>query len=188
MVWAADRCFVGISMRRTMQRLIILGNAGSGKSTLARRIGAQLNLPVVHLDLLFWEPGWKEPDTGVFRGRVSTALVGDRWICEGNYAKKTFDLRLPRADAVIWLDTPRATCVRRVLMRSALNKSRPDLPSGCVEKLDADFLKFLHFTWNFDRDTRPGAAVDRSGWSQCAFISDAAAGLPLFFRPGSRPG
>ena len=148
-------------MRRTMQRLVILGNAGSGKSTLARRIGAQLNLPVVHMDLLFWEPGWKEPDTEDFRERVAKALVGDRWVCEGNYAKKTFDLRLPRADAVIWLDTPRATCVRRVMMRSALNKPRPDLPSGCVEKLDADFLKFLRFTWNFDRDTRPGVERQR---------------------------
>ena len=148
-------------MRRTMQRLVILGNAGSGKSTLARRIGAQLNLPVVHMDLLFWEPGWKEPDTEVFRERVGKALVGDRWISEGNYAKKTFDLRLPRADAVIWLDTPRARCVWRVATRSALNKPRPDLPSGCVEKLDADFLKFLVFTWNFDRDTRPGVERQR---------------------------
>ena len=138
-----------------MQRLVILGNAGSGKSTLARRIGERLQLSVVHLDLLFWEPGWKEADTAVFRERVRGALVSDRWICEGNYAKKTFDLRLPRADVVIWLDTPRTTCTRRVLMRSALGNPRPDLPPGCSENLNADLLQFLQFTWNFDRDSRP---------------------------------
>ena len=142
-------------------RLIILGNAGSGKSTLARRIGKHLGLPVVHLDVLFWEPGWNEPEIKVFGERVREALVGDQWVCEGNYAKKTFDLRLSRADAVIWLDTPRMTCTRRVLMRSALNKPRPDLPFGCSEKLDADFLKFLRFTWNFDRDIRPGIERQR---------------------------
>ena len=148
-------------MQNSLQRLIMLGNAGGGKSTLARRIGQHLGLPVVHLDLLFWETDWKEANTGIFRERVRNALTGDKWVCEGNYAKKTFDLRLPRADAVIWLDTSRTTCTRRVLMRSVLNKPRPDLPLGCSEKLDAEFLKFLRFTWNFDRSTRPGIERER---------------------------
>jgi adenylate kinase family enzyme len=35
------------------RRIVIFGNAGSGKSTLAQRIGAALDLPVVHLNALF---------------------------------------------------------------------------------------------------------------------------------------
>ncbi|MHC8400640.1 P-loop NTPase family protein [Pseudomonas sp. MDT1-17] len=139
-----------------MQRIVILGNAGSGKSTLARALGKRLGLPVVHLDTLFWEPGWVEPDAEQFRARVSEAIAADAWICEGNYARRTFDLRLPRADLIIWLDTPRLTCFTRVIMRSVMNRPRSDLPTGCTEKLDRAFLTFLNFVWNFDGGYRPG--------------------------------
>lgn len=139
-----------------MQRIVILGNAGSGKSTLARALGQHLNLPVVHLDTLFWEPGWVEPDGEQFRTRVREAITTDAWICEGNYARRTFDLRLPHADLIIWLDTPRLTCFTRVIRRSIMNRPRPDLPAGCTEKLDRAFLTFLKFVWTFDRSYRPG--------------------------------
>ena len=66
-----------------MQRIVILGNAGSGKSTLARAMGKRLGVPVVHLDTLFWEPGWVEPDAEQFRQRVGEAIAGDSWVCEG---------------------------------------------------------------------------------------------------------
>jgi len=144
-----------------MQRIVILGNAGSGKSTLARALGKRLDLPVVHLDTLFWEPGWVEPDAEQFRTRVRAAVAADAWICEGNYARRTFDLRLPRADLIIWLDTPRLTCFARVIMRSLMNRPRPDLAAGCSEKLDREFLTFLNFVWNFDRGYRPGIEAVR---------------------------
>ncbi|MHC8344776.1 P-loop NTPase family protein [Pseudomonas sp. RT6P73] len=144
-----------------MQRIVILGNAGSGKSTLARALGKRLNLPVVHLDTLFWEPDWVEPDAERFRARVREAIAADAWICEGNYARRTFDLRLPRADLIIWLDTPRLTCFARVIMRSVMNRPRADLPAGCREKLDRAFLTFLNFVWNFDRGYRAGIEVVR---------------------------
>ena len=144
-----------------MQRTVILGNAGSGKSTLARQMGECLNLPVVHLDKLFWGPDWSKPQYEVFRSRVSEAVSGDGWVCEGNCYRQTFDLRLPRADLVIWLDTPRVACLRRVALRSMLNRPRPDLPAGCREKLDAEFLSFLRYIWNFDRETRPSIEKER---------------------------
>lgn len=139
-----------------MQRIVILGNAGSGKSTLARALSKRLSLPVVHLDTLFWEPGWVEPDAAQFRERVRNALTADAWICEGNYARRTFDLRLPSADLIIWLDTPRLTCLTRVIFRSLLNRPRPDLPAGCGEKLDRELLTFLRFVWQFDHGYRQG--------------------------------
>lgn len=144
-----------------MQRIVILGNAGSGKSTLARELGERLTLPVVHLDRLFWGAGWNKPQLEVFRTRVNEAISGYGWVCEGNYHRQTFDLRLPRADLIVWLDTPRMICLSRVVLRSALNRPRPDLPAGCREKLDRDFLSFLRFIWDFNRDSRPQIEQER---------------------------
>lgn len=144
-----------------MQRVVILGNAGSGKSTLARELGKRLDAPVVHLDRLFWEPDWREANNAIFRARVKQAIASDTWVCEGNYSRRTFDLRLPRADLIIWLDTPRTTCLRRVLVRSLLDRPRADKPEGCEEKLDRAFLTFLRWCWNFDRVSRPRIDAER---------------------------
>ncbi|MNN80868.1 topology modulation protein [compost metagenome] len=51
--------------------------------------------------------------------------------------------------------------MRRVMLRSALNRRRADKPDGCSEKLDREFLKFLHYVWQFDRVTRPGIEAVR---------------------------
>ncbi len=56
---------------------MILGTAGSGKSTLARRLGERLQVPVVHLDALNWQPGWKGLWAEAFRARLSEAIAGD---------------------------------------------------------------------------------------------------------------
>lgn len=150
-----------VGQRQPARRIVILGNAGSGKSTLARRLGERLGLPTVHLDRLFWQPGWTEPETDAFRARVREAVSGDGWICEGNYSRKTFDLRLPRAELVIWLGTPRVTCLARVLLRSVRNRPRPDRADGCEERFDRAYLAFLHYVWTFERDTAPRIERER---------------------------
>ena len=41
-----------------MRRVLVIGCGGAGKSTFARELGARTGLPVVHLDRLYWKPGW----------------------------------------------------------------------------------------------------------------------------------
>lgn len=83
-----------------------MGNADSGKSTLARTLGKRLDLPVVHLDTLYWEPDWVDPDAEQFRLRVSEAIATNAWMYEGNYARHTFELCM---DFRSWLP-PRYRC------------------------------------------------------------------------------
>src|SRR5579863_2517457 len=104
----SDKVLYSVFARRRevyLRRVVILGGSGTGKSTLARELGQHIGLPVVHLDVLYWRPGWQEPDTAGFRARTAAAIAGDAWISEGNY-RETFDLRLPRADTVIILEAP----------------------------------------------------------------------------------
>ncbi|MGL4882562.1 MAG: hypothetical protein ACRC8K_16095 [Waterburya sp.] len=44
------------------KRIAIIGCCGAGKSTLAKSLGEKLNLPVIHLDTYYWQPGWQETE------------------------------------------------------------------------------------------------------------------------------
>ena len=133
-----------------MRRIVILGNSGSGKSTLARKLGAKLDLPVVHLDVLFYEPGWKAGDVERFRQRVADALAGDAWIVDGNFLSFTGDLSLPQADTILWLQQPRWLSLARAAWRciDPRARRRADLPKGCRDGLDRQTLTYI---WTFER-------------------------------------
>ena len=60
-----------------MRRIIVVGCQGSGKTSLALRLGRNLGLPVVHLDVLYWRPGWKEADKASFGVRFTDAIAGE---------------------------------------------------------------------------------------------------------------
>lgn len=87
-------------------RVNVVGLSGSGKSTIARRLGSVLQYPYIEMDRLFHGPNWTEPEQGEFRERVSLAIAGDRWVLDGNYHSKTYDLKWERATAIIWVNTP----------------------------------------------------------------------------------
>lgn len=111
------------------RRVVVTGLAGSGKSTLSLALGAKTGLPVIHLDLEFWTPGWVAPSEGGWREQQSRVLAGDAWIADGNY-RETLDLRVALADTVVVLDLPWWRCSGRALVRGL---HMPDqLPEGCT--------------------------------------------------------
>jgi len=136
-----------------MQRVLVIGCGGAGKSTLSRKLAPALGLPLVGLDRAYWRAGWIEPSKPEWRAIVEKLVAEPAWIMDGNFSD-TFDLRMPRADTVIWLDFPRRICLRRVLTRiiKGYGRTRADLPDGCPEQFDAEFLRFV---WNFPTHSRP---------------------------------
>jgi len=77
----------------------------------------------------------------------------DAWVMDGNY-DSSLDIRLPAADTVMLLDLPRPICMWRVVTRwlTHIGRTRPDMGSGCREKVDWEFLRWI---WDYPRHTLP---------------------------------
>jgi adenylate kinase family enzyme len=126
-------------------RAVILGCAGSGKTTFAWQLGQCASAPVISLDAI-WQPHWNEKDVPYFRTLIQRTHAADNWISDGNFAQATFDLRLPRATLIIWLERSRFICGYRAVVRAFKPHETHQLK---------DLPKVLAFIKNFDRINRP---------------------------------
>jgi adenylate kinase family enzyme len=143
-----------------MRRIIVVGSQGSGKTSLSRNLGRRLGLPVVHLDVLYWQPGWQPSDTASFRVRVTEAISREAWVVDGSFSGLAFDLTLARADLLVVIDRPRWLCQWRILWRSAFDRdtTRPDLPEGCPEQFD---WKLMKEAWRYEVERAPVIEAER---------------------------
>ena len=138
-----------------MERVAVLGPAGAGKSELARALGQRTGLPVVHLDRIFWRENWTPVPRADAERELAVVVAGDRWILDGNFLEHgADDPRFARADTVVFLDVPRRTCLRRVLLRWIRDRgrARPDLPEGATEGFDPHLLRWI---WLYPKTDRP---------------------------------
>jgi adenylate kinase family enzyme len=137
-----------------ISRVVVTGMAGSGKSTFSRALSDKTGLPVIHLDIHFWKPGWAEPSEDDWRQTQYGLLASDEWIADGNY-HATLELRLERADMVVFLDTPWWVCARRAFVRGI--RKRPvgfQLPNGCDESPLRRLSAEWSLVWRIWRDHR----------------------------------
>lgn len=136
-----------------MKKVLVIGSGGAGKSTFARHLGTRLNIDVIHLDTLYWHPGWVETPRAEWRKVIEGLVRRDAWIIDGNYSN-TLDFRLEACDTVIFLDIARLICLWRVVARAILycGRTRPDMAEGCRERLDWGFIRWV---WSYKRRTRP---------------------------------
>jgi adenylate kinase family enzyme len=139
----------------SLNRIVVLGCAGSGKSTFANQLSQQLNIPLICLDAI-WQPDWTKADIPNFRALMQEAHAAKEWISDGNFAEATFDIRLPRATLVIWLDRSRAVCAWRAI-------TRVFQPNEAHRA--SDLAKVLTFIWQFNRVNAPKIERLRMRWS-----------------------
>jgi len=137
-----------------MRRIMVIGCCGAGKSTLARRLHEITKLDLYHLDQYYWKPNWQESETEEWVEKTKELAQKEEWIIDGNYGS-SMDIRLERADTVLFLTLPTYKALYRVISRTLKywGKVRPDMTEGCPERFD---MEFLHYVMIFNIKQRPG--------------------------------
>jgi adenylate kinase family enzyme len=150
------------------QRIMVVGCCGAGKSTLSFKLAEHFDLPLFHLDQLFWKAGWVQTEMDEWIAEHQKIIEQDEWIIDGNYKSKMKE-RLEQADLVIFMDLSRLQCLWGIIKRRIKYRgtTRPDMNPGCNERLDWEFTKYV---WNFRRDQRPALIQHLSGYQSNKFI------------------
>jgi adenylate kinase family enzyme len=136
-----------------MDRIVIIGPSATGKSTLARRLGSMLDIPVYHLDALYWRPGWDPSPEDEWRATLERIIASERWIADGNFTASLRE-RVAAADVVVFLDLPRRSSYVGVVRRR-IEQFR-ELPAGVAAGCPPMFnLRLFRWIWTFHSDHRP---------------------------------
>lgn len=127
---------------RAVERVAILGCGGSGKTHLARELARRLDLPLTHLDALYYDADWNELPREEFTAAQQALVARPQWVIEGNYAS-TLPLRLTAADTVIVLDLPARTCLRGILQRRLKHRGGQHQAIGVYDRITWNFVRYI---------------------------------------------
>lgn len=129
-----------------MKKIIIIGPSGSGKSTLANKLKDILNIPLFHLDNIWWKEDKTHITREDFDSKLQDLLSKNEWIIDGDYSR-TYDTRMQCADTIIFLNIPTEICINSVEKR--IGHKRSDIP--WIEKeFDPEFKEWIN-NWYKDK-------------------------------------
>lgn len=124
-----------------MKKIIVIGCPGSGKSTFSRELHKITDIPIFHLDRMYWNADKTVVDGDIFQERLLSAIREEAWIIDGNYGT-SIELRLQACDTVFFLDYPLEVCLegvheRKGKVRSDISWTEPD------QEEDEEFIEFI---------------------------------------------
>lgn len=132
-----------------MKKIIVIGCPGSGKSTLSKKLHKIMQIPLYHLDLMFWNSDKTNVGREVLVEKTKAIFKNDSWIIDGNYGS-TMELRMQKCDTVIFLDYDVNVCLQGIKNRQG--KFRSDMPWISSNEDETEFIEFIK---NYNADSRP---------------------------------
>ena len=130
------------------RKIIVLGCSGSGKSTFSRRLREITDLPLIHLDNIWWKPDRTHISREEFDRKLEEILRTDGWILDGDYSR-TYEMRFRACDTIIFLDYDEQTCLKGIAGRTG--QVRSDIP-WAEDKPDPELVRLVR---NYRGDNRP---------------------------------
>ena len=121
------------------KRIIILGCSGSGKSTFAKKLKVKTDLPLYHLDNIWWNEDRTHISRDEFDKKQKELIQKDSWIIDGNYGR-TYEMRIKACDTVIFLDYSEEVCLKGISAR--VGKERSDIP-WTEDSLNPELVKWV---------------------------------------------
>ena len=133
-----------------MKKIMVIGCPGSGKSTFSRELHKITDIPVFHLDRMYWNADKTVVDGDIFQERLLSAIREERWIIDGNYGT-SIELRLQACDTVFFLDYPLDICLEGIKARKG--KVRSDISWAQPEQEEDEV--YIEFVKRYREDSRP---------------------------------
>ena len=130
------------------KRVAVIGCPGGGKSTFSRALRDRVDLPLYHLDAIYWRDDRTHLSREEFYPLMREIIAREEWIIDGNY-NSTLEWRVAACDLLIFLDYPAEVCLEGV--RARRGQKRSDMP--WVEEGDDE--EFLEFIRAFETESRP---------------------------------
>ena len=122
-----------------MKKVIVIGPCGAGKSRFSTKLGKLLNIPVHHLDNIWWKKDKTHITREEFDIKLEKIVKKEEWIIDGDY-HRTYEVRMDACDTIIFLDYSLDVCIRGVANR--VGKHRSDIPWDSSE-VDPDFVLWI---------------------------------------------
>jgi adenylate kinase family enzyme len=163
----------GLTALRQARRILVLGSPGAGKTVLSTFLTRHLGVELLRLDDYFWKPGPVRVPTDEWRRIVVQLARRPGWVMDGTY-EASLDLRLPAADAIVYIRSSRWACLWRVVTRRLLHRWRQADESTHGHALTSFFIRYVY---RFPVVTQPEVIE---------LIAQHAPAKPLFTLDGRR--
>ena len=131
-----------------MNRILVIGCPGAGKTYFAKALSKLIDIPVVHMDNLYWNKDRTSVSKDELENKLLPYLKEEKWIIDGNY-HETLKQRLEYATDVFFLNMPRETCIEGILER--IDQPRDDIPWIETKK---DAIELIEWTIDYESRTK----------------------------------